>query len=133
MTPLGNPVMAYSGDGMLENKSLTDQGPINWVTYQLYNTDSNFHPTLALCGPDRTDFYIQSMTISGLTLNVQRAGSNIVLSWSTNTPGFTLVSTPQLGVGAVWSPVSPSPVVVNDQNVVTNSIIGTQQYYRLQQ
>jgi hypothetical protein len=130
MTPQGNPGSAYSSDGILENHGLADQGAINWVTYQLYNTDSNFYPSQAPCGPDRTDFYIKSMTISGLQLNIQKAGANVVLSWSTNTPGFNLESTPSLGV-PVWNPVSPVPVVVNDQNVVTNAITDAQQYYRL--
>lgn len=130
MTPLGNPALAYSTDGTLENKGLTDQGAVNWVTFQLYNTDSNFYPGLATCGPDPTDFYIKSMTVSGLQLNIQKAGANVVLSWTANVPGFNLESTPSLSA-PVWSPVSPAPVVANGQNVVTNSIVGTQQYYRL--
>jgi hypothetical protein len=131
MTPLGNPANAYSTDGALENKKLTDQGEVNWVTYQLYNTDSNFYPDLVPCGGlDRTDFYIKSMTIAGFPLKIQKAGANVVLSRSTNVPGFNLESTPSLSA-PVWSPVSPSPLVVNDQNVVTNSIAGAQQYYRL--
>ncbi len=43
MTPVGNPERTYSEDGTLENNKLTGgQGAVNWVTYQLYNTDSNF-------------------------------------------------------------------------------------------
>jgi len=63
MTPLGNPAIAYSTDGTLENKGLAEQGVVNWLTFQIYNTDSNFYPTAASCGPDRTDFYIKSMTV----------------------------------------------------------------------
>jgi hypothetical protein len=133
LTPLGNPVMAYAEDGTLENKGLTEQGAVNWVTYQLYNTDSDFYPTLASCGPDRTDFYIKSMAVAGLTLNIQRAGSDVILSWPTNTPGFNLESTLDLGPGAVWFTNATGPVVVNGQNVVTNPIAGTRQFYRLQQ
>jgi hypothetical protein len=130
MTPLGNPALAYTTDGALENKGLTGQGVVNWVTYQLYNTDSNFYPDVASCGPDPTDFYIKSMTVAGLPLNIQKAGANVVLSWTTNTPGFHLESTTSLRV-PVWNPVLPDPVVVNNQNVVTNPIVGSQQYYRL--
>jgi hypothetical protein len=130
MTPLGNPGLAYSTDGALENKGLTDQGPVNWVTYQLYNTDSNFYPGVPACGPDPTDFYIKSMTVSGLRLNIQKAGANVLLSWTTNTPGFNLESTPSLSP-PVWSPVSTTPAIVNNQNVVTNPIVGAQQYFRL--
>jgi hypothetical protein len=130
MMPLGNPAMAYSVDGTMENKGLTEQGVVNWVTYQLYNTDSDFYPTPAPCGPDRTDFYIKSMTVSGMMLDIQKAGSNVVLSWSTNVPGFNLESSTNL-VAPAWNPVSPLPTVQNGQNVVTNPIVGAQQYYRL--
>jgi len=129
MTPLGNPGIAFTYDGDL--KTATTNGPINWVTYQLYNTDSDFYPALAPCGPDPTDFYIKSMTILGLNLNIQRVGTNVLLSWPSFFTNFVLVSATNLSA-PVWSPVSPLPSVVNDQNVVTNSIPGAaQQFYRL--
>jgi len=125
MTPLGNPAMAYSEDG----SSVTNS--INWVTFQLYNTDSNFYPTTAPCGPDRTDFYIKSMTIAGLTLNIQRAGANVLLSWPSFLTNFVLMSSTNLSAPG-WTPVATPPSVVNGQNVVTNSVLGTrQQFYRL--
>ena len=127
MTPLDSPGSAYSEDGTFKTNA-----PITWVTYQLYNTDSDFYPSVCP-GPQRTDFYIKSMTIAGLTLNIQRAGSNVILTWPTNTTGFSLASTLNLGAAAVWNTNSTAPVVVNGQNVVTNPIAGIQQYYRLQQ
>ena len=45
-----------------------------------------------------------------------------------------LSTAPMLASGlslAFWAPVSPTPVVVNNQNAVTNPIAGTQQFYRL--
>jgi hypothetical protein len=127
MTPLGNPAIAYAEDGTFTNT------PITWVTYQLFNTDSDFYPTLAPCGPDRTDFYIKSMTVQGLTLNIQRAGPDIILTWPTNASGFNLESTTNLGVGVLWTPVTPLPTVVNGQNAVTNPLGSTRQFYRLKQ
>jgi hypothetical protein len=129
LTPLGNPTNTFSEDG-----TFAHPGPIVWVTYELYNTDSNFYPpggNYAGCGgPDRTDFYIKSMAVSGLRLDIQRDGSNVILSWPSFISGFKLESTPSLRP-PVWNPVSPDPVVVNDRNVVTNAIAGSQQYYRL--
>ena len=130
MTPLDNPGIAYAEDGTFAIAN----APINWITYQFYNTDSDFYPSVTTnCAPQRTDFYIKSMTIAGLTLTIQKVGSNVVLTWPTNVPGFNLASTHDLGVGVVWNTNSTAPVVVNGQNVVTNPIAGTRQFYRLQQ
>ncbi len=124
LTPLGNPALTYSDEYHVTNA-------VNWVTYQLYNTDSNFYPTTAPCGPDRTDFYIKSMTVSGLTLNIQRDGPNVLLSWPGFLTNFTLVASTNLSA-PVWNPVSADPpAIVNGQNTVTNPIAG-QQFYRLQ-
>ncbi len=123
MTPLSNPSAAYTQTGTL-NASL----PINWVIYRLWNGQSS--------GPNDTaeNFEISSMTIAGLTLNIQLAGMNAILSWTTNTPGFNLASSLNLGAAAAWSTNNlPSPVLLNGQNVVTNPITGSQQFYRLQQ
>jgi uncharacterized repeat protein (TIGR03803 family) len=69
-------------------------------------------------------------------LTITPSETNVILTWPTNYAGFdytgyTLQSTTNLGSSAVWATNSPAPVVVNGQNVVTNSITGTQQFYRL--
>ena len=50
MTPLANPLNTWSEDGNLSNS-----GPIDWIQFEFYNTQSN--PNAA------TDFYISSITI----------------------------------------------------------------------
>jgi uncharacterized repeat protein (TIGR03803 family) len=70
-------------------------------------------------------------------MSITPSGSNIVLSWPTNYAGFaytgyTLQSTTNLAL-PVWTTNLPAPVVVNGQNVVTNPIAGTQQFFRLSQ
>jgi uncharacterized repeat protein (TIGR03803 family) len=65
-------------------------------------------------------------------LAISLAGANVVLTWTTNSVGFTLQSTTNL-ISTNWSAVSPAPVVVNTNNVVTNSISGRQLFYRLSQ
>jgi hypothetical protein len=62
----------------------------------------------------------------------------VILSWPTNYGAFsysayTLLSITNLSSPAVWTPVSPSPFVINGQNTVTNPISGTQQFFRLSQ
>ncbi len=48
-------------------------------------------------------------------------------------PGFTLQSTSSFVSPAIWTTVSPAPVIVNGQNTVTNPISGTGRFYRLSQ
>lgn len=66
-------------------------------------------------------------------LSIVPSGANVILMWPTNASGFTLQSTTNLGLSAVWTTNCPPPVVVNGQNTVTNPISGTQQFFRLSQ
>jgi hypothetical protein len=66
-----------------------------------------------------------------LTLTASTA--HAVLTWSTSAGGFTLESTTNLRSSAIWTTVSPVPVIVNGQNVVTNPISGKQKFFRLSQ
>jgi hypothetical protein len=122
LTPLSNPSAAYTQSGTLDTNL-----PINWINFRLY-----FGPSAGPNDP-ANNLEISSMTIAGLVLNIQLAGGNAILSWTTNVPSFKLASTLNLGPTAVWSTNLPPPVVVGSQNVVTNSIANTKQFYRLQQ
>lgn len=72
-----------------------------------------------------------SLTSLQPQLNVRPAGSNVVLTWPTNSTGFSLQATTNLASPTVWTAISPDPVVVNGQNTVTNPISGTPQFFRL--
>lgn len=68
-------------------------------------------------------------------LTIMPSGPNVILSWPTNYAGFEysgyiLQSATNL-TSPVWSTVLPGPVIVNGVYTVTNSISGTQQFYRL--
>lgn len=124
LTPLSDLSAAYTQSGPLVATNL----PINYINFRLYWGPS--------AGPEDTanNLEISSMTIAGMLLNIQLAGTNAILSWTTNVPGFYLASTLNLGPGADWKTNNlPAPVVVNGQNVVTNPIANTQQFYRLEQ
>lgn len=64
-------------------------------------------------------------------LNIITSGKNIILTWPTNAVGFNLQSTTNIVSPEVWSTVSPAPIVVDGQNVVTNTISSKQEFYRL--
>jgi uncharacterized repeat protein (TIGR03803 family) len=72
-----------------------------------------------------------SLTLPPPQLTIITSSTNVILTWPTNVTGFTLESTPNLGAAAAWNTNSTAPVVITGQNVVTNPITGTQQFYRL--
>lgn len=64
-------------------------------------------------------------------LTMTLSEENLIVSWPTNSIGFSLQSNTNLASQTGWTTVSPTPVVVNGQNVVTNPIFGKGQFYRL--
>jgi len=81
-------------------------------------------------GTDTASNFFVGLVAPQLTLI--HSGSNVILMWPTNGIGFSLRSSTNL-VSTNWVAVSPAPFVVNTNNVVTNAISGTQQFYRLSQ
>jgi uncharacterized repeat protein (TIGR03803 family) len=77
------------------------------------------------------------LTVLPPQLAIFPSGANAILSWPTNyagfTTGFDLEFTTNLVSPVVWNTNSAAPVVIGGQNVVTNPITGTQQFYRLKQ
>jgi hypothetical protein len=64
-------------------------------------------------------------------LSIQRnTATNVVLTWPTNSTGFTLEANTNLNTN-VWSTVSPAPSVRGTNNVVTNDVSVTARFYRL--
>ena len=57
----------------------------------------------------------------------------VILTWPSNVTGLSLQSTTNLGSSAFWTTNLPAPAIVNGQYCVTNSITGTQQFFRLSQ
>lgn len=125
MAPVSDPNSPY----FTLSSTLQTNLPINYVNFRNYdNTSSGANDTA-------DNFEISSMTIQAaplITLNIQPAGADVVLSWSTNATNFVLASSPSLSNGSVWSTNLPAPVVNGSLNFVTNPISGPQQFYRLQ-
>jgi uncharacterized repeat protein (TIGR03803 family) len=66
-------------------------------------------------------------------LTLTPSGPYVILTWPTNYSGFTLQSTTDFASSAVWTTNSSPPVVIGGQNVVINTMSGTQQFFRLSQ
>jgi hypothetical protein len=73
-----------------------------------------------------------AVNASAALLKMIPSPGNVILTWPTNATALILQSTTNLA-SAVWTTNSPSPVVLNGQNTVTNPISGTQQFFRLSQ
>jgi uncharacterized repeat protein (TIGR03803 family) len=71
--------------------------------------------------------------LNGPVLGVSFSFGNLLFTWPTNSPGFTLQTTTDLTPPVVWSDVVVTPITVNGQNVASNPISGLQQFYRLSQ
>lgn len=63
-------------------------------------------------------------------LKAVRSGNRFVVSWTTNSVGFVLQSS--LNLGGTWNAVGITPVVVGAEKFVTNTISGSRTFYRLQ-
>jgi hypothetical protein len=64
-------------------------------------------------------------------LAIVRSGANMVLSWPTNSIGFTLESAASISPGSLWSAVTNSVSVAGDQNAVSLPSDDPTQFFRL--
>ena len=65
------------------------------------------------------------------TLKANQVANQILLSWPTNSVGFTLQSTLNLNPTVIWTDSTNTAAVVGGQFVVTNNISGSARFYRL--
>jgi Concanavalin A-like lectin/glucanases superfamily/Bacterial Ig-like domain (group 2) len=75
-------------------------------------------------------------TSTSVSLSASVSGGNVILKWPTTAALVTLLSSPTLGTGAVWTPVnmaSGALTVVGSNYQVTVPDSGTTQFFRLQQ
>jgi uncharacterized repeat protein (TIGR03803 family) len=73
-----------------------------------------------------------SLSLPTPQLTITYSGTNAMVTWPTNVLEFILQSTTNLVPPTVWTTVSPPPyAVIGTNNVVTNTISGTNQFYRL--
>ena len=71
-----------------------------------------------------------------LTTNVSLTSTissgNLIMNWPVAGSGFTLVSSPTLGSGAVWNPVNLTPSIIGTNNQVTVVPTNVTLFFRLQ-
>ncbi len=64
-------------------------------------------------------------------LSITRVNGNIILSWPTNSVGYTLQGILSLGSSGNWAPMVEAPIVVGHQYILTYGANGGMKFYRL--
>jgi uncharacterized repeat protein (TIGR03803 family) len=80
---------------------------------------------------DGTVFTLTLASAATPNLAIQLVDSEVILTWPTTASSFSLQTATNLPPIAIWTPVTPAPVVVNGQYTVTNAVANRQAYYRL--
>ncbi len=93
---------------------------------------------LALAGGERLfrgiDFAPHSSSgVSPVSLQIERAGTNVVVSWPTNSGVYTLQSNDRVDFSNHWSTVSSTVVVSNGLNQVILPDTNAAEFFRLKQ
>jgi hypothetical protein len=78
-----------------------------------------------------TETYALAFEFFALPLAIASTGNNLVLTWPLYPAGFVLESTPSLNVPHVWTTVSVTPTLANDQNMVVLAAGSSAQFFRL--
>jgi hypothetical protein len=136
----------YNKQSILANNLGAD--PLNYIGQSLYTTDPWLHANV-----DEFRIYTNALTAAqiaadhalgpnqfiGTSLNVSlsaaTSGGNAIIKWPTTSALVALMSSPTLGVGAVWTPV-PSGSLTTDGSghyQLTVPATGSARFFRLQQ
>jgi Bacterial Ig-like domain (group 2) len=132
--------------------------PLNYIGQSLYAGNPNVTPPVApdpglLANIDEFRIYSNALTPAQIaadhalgpnqfigtgtvvSLTPSQSGGNLVLKWPTSSALVALVSSPTLGVGAVWSQVNMGALTTDGAGHYQISIpaTGSAQFYRLQQ
>lgn len=77
------------------------------------------------------DLYGPDALASPVTLNTSNSATGLSFLWPSWAVGFSLLASTDLA-GGVWTPVTPTPALSNDQWSVTISMTNAARFYRLQ-
>jgi hypothetical protein len=120
--------------------------PINYIGHSLYVADPTLNASIQefriYNGPltaaqIAADNVLGPNQLLGTSTNVKLAstlsGGNLVIKWPTTSALVSLLSSPTLGAGAIWTPVS-SPLTTDGSGnyQVTLPVTGSAQFFRLQ-
>ncbi len=134
----------YGGKSLLAYTLGSD--PINYIGASLYSSDPTLNASInefriyngaltpaqiaadSALGPNQL-----LGTAVNTSLSATLSGSNLIVKWPTSSALVNLLTSPSLGSGAVWTPVSAALTVSGGNYQVTIPATGSAQFFRLQQ
>ncbi len=143
MDPVAYAGPTYNNGSILKYTLGTDD--VNYIGHSLYNADPTLNGsidefriyngplTAAQIAADHALGPNQFIgTSTNVALHASRSGGNLVLTWPTSSAMVTLVSSPKLGSGAVWTAVPNALAVSGGNYQVTLPATATTAFFRLQ-
>lgn len=119
--------------------------PLNYIGRSLYNNDPYIDASVdefriyngpLTAGQVMADYALGANQLIGTSTNVSlsasMSGGSLVVSWPTTSALVTLLSSPTLGSGAVWTPVNVTYTVVGGNYRVILPTSSSAQFFRLQ-
>jgi len=113
-----------------------------WFGASVYWPDSNLNGSInelriwdgpLTAAQIAADYQLGPNQLPRPALNVVATGRSLAISWPDTFPGYTVQSSPTLGAGAVWTPVSAPPVLAGGVYKVTLSATNPAGFFRLTQ
>jgi hypothetical protein len=117
-----SPVLSYVGRSLFTNDAWLNATIAEFRIYDGRLTPEEIAANTA-AGPDALALPIQ--------LAVSNSASDLALTWPSYATGFNLESSPVLGPGAIWTPLTQSATLGNDRWKVTVPMTNNVRFYRL--
>ncbi len=130
----------------------TNLGPVVWTNFNTLAVGSNATLTiytvaaatgtitnvanaqafeLDLNPANNTATTVTTILPAAPVLQIALSGTNVVLSWTTNAPGFAVQSRPDLSTNSTWANMPNTPVIVGNYYQITDSLGSAKKFYRL--
>jgi hypothetical protein len=134
----------YTNASVLANTLGAD--PFNYLGHSLYASDPYLSASIdefriynapLLPSQIQADYLLGPNqlvgTNTGVTLTAAASGGNVVVTWPTSSAFINLVSSPALGAGALWTPVSSGTLAIVGLNYQeTVAATGSAQFFKLE-
>jgi hypothetical protein len=119
--------------------------PLNYLGHSLYAADPYLNASIdefriynAALTPAQinADYILGPNQVIGantsVSLTATVSAGNLILTWPTNSAFVSLVSSPTLGAGSLWSPAAGTLTIVGGNYQETITAIGTSQFFKLE-